>query len=136
MLNPAKKANSDNIRNNDCDSESRRTVHNNLNSLAKVCELWFEDGNTVFQAGLCLFRLHGSFLSARSGVFRDLFSSPNTQFPDFQRDFHARVNGCLLIKLTDTAEDAKIFFMAIYDSGSVILRTSFVSLTSSSLQLF
>lgn len=99
-------------------SDEPRIVQQDLNSITKVYELWFEDGNTVFQAGSSLFRLHGSFLSARSVVFRDLFLSPNAHLSDFKRDLH--ISGSLLIKVSDTAEEAKIFFMAIYDSGLVL----------------
>ncbi len=43
----------------------------------KVPELWFTDADVVFQAGAKLFRVHRSILSARSTVFKDMFSIPH-----------------------------------------------------------
>jgi hypothetical protein len=71
-------------------------------------ELWFDDGNHVIQAGGYQFRIHRSILSARSPVFRRLFSEPVPEGT-------TSIEGCPVTRLKDHGEYLKNFLMAIYD---------------------
>ena len=82
--------------------------------LHRVLELWFEDANVIFQAESSLFRVHKGILQARSSVFRDMFTLPQTTTESDLMD------GCIVIQLPDAAEDIRCFFLAIgYDASSV-----------------
>jgi hypothetical protein len=92
--------------------------------------LWFHDGNIILQAGFSLFKLHTSILGARSGVL-DKFLNWGQVSESSAATF---LEGCVLdgyrvVRLSDDGQDARYFFLAIYDSGSVL--TSFPSLDAS-----
>ena len=78
----------------------------------KVPELWFTDADVVFQAGAKLFRVHRSILSARSTVFKDMFSAPhpNSEKVVNEDDSYTHIN------LPDDAMDVQLFFLAIFDA--------------------
>lgn len=83
--------------------------------------LWFHDGNVILQAGFSLFKLHTSILGARSAVL-DKFLNWGQVSESSAATF---LEGCVLeghrvVKLADNGPDAKHFFLAIYDSGSVL----------------
>jgi len=80
--------------------------------LEKVKALWFDDADVVFQAGQKLFRVHRGILSARSSVFRDMFSIP--QAPAVSE---STFDGCTLIHLPDGEGDVQNFFLALFDSS-------------------
>ncbi|TFK32844.1 hypothetical protein BDQ12DRAFT_658652 [Crucibulum laeve] len=71
-------------------------------------DLYFEDGNIILQAEQTRFRLHKSIITARCPVFRDMLSFP-------QPAQNELIDGCVVVKLPDTANDAGLFFRAIYD---------------------
>ena len=79
-------------------------------TLTKAEGLWFEDADTVFQAGFKVFRVSRCILSARSRVFRDILAIPSTEPREVYED-------CTLICLPDSAEDVTLFFKAIFDSS-------------------
>jgi len=84
--------------------------------LHRVLELWFEDGNVIFQAESSLFRVHKGILQARSSVFGDMFAFPQTT-THTESDL---MDGCIVVQLPDAAEDIRYFFLAIgYDASSV-----------------
>ncbi|KDR69924.1 hypothetical protein GALMADRAFT_897108 [Galerina marginata CBS 339.88] len=83
--------------------------------LQKVMALWFDDADVVFQAGQKLFRVHRSILSARSAIFRDMFSMPPPAPENASSE--STVEGCTLIKLPDDAFDVYNFFLAIFDAS-------------------
>ncbi|EPQ53807.1 hypothetical protein GLOTRDRAFT_44887 [Gloeophyllum trabeum ATCC 11539] len=70
-------------------------------------ELWFEDGNVIFQAQRTFFRVHRGVLSANSSVFRDMFSFPQP----------ATVNIVPEVELHDTAKEVEHFFKTIFIAG-------------------
>jgi BTB/POZ domain len=71
--------------------------------------LWFDDGSIVLQAGTTQFRVHRSVLSANSAVFRDMFSVPQAAKGD------EVVEGCYVVRLSDSAEDWIYVLRAFYD---------------------
>lgn len=76
----------------------------------KVPELWFDDADVVFQAGAKLFRVYPGLLSARSPIFRDMFSVPPPPKNDSEVDY-------TLIHLQDDAMDVYYLFQAIFDAA-------------------
>ncbi|KAJ6500866.1 hypothetical protein C8R45DRAFT_1210563 [Mycena sanguinolenta] len=80
------------------------------NTPLRVEELWFADSGLVVQAEQSLFRVSGAVLAARSSVFKDMLAF--TQPPDAET-----IDGCPVVKLSDSAEDVTCFFRAIFDSS-------------------
>ncbi|KAJ6543027.1 hypothetical protein B0H19DRAFT_1000755 [Mycena capillaripes] len=78
--------------------------------IAKIKELWFEDGGVIVQAQNTLFRLSRGVLTARSPIFMDLFSIPQPADAE-------TMDGCPVVIIPDAAEDATVFFKAIFDSS-------------------
>ncbi|KAJ7718972.1 hypothetical protein DFH07DRAFT_859833 [Mycena maculata] len=78
-------------------------------NLARVEELWFDDGGTIIQAETCIFRVSRAILAARSLIFKDIFTAP--QSPPSES-----MDGCPIVRLTDSAADVTVFFKAIFDS--------------------
>jgi hypothetical protein len=90
----------------------------------RVQTLWFEDGNLIIKARLSLFRVYRGILAAQSVVFKDMLSFP-------QPSESETVEGCPVVVLQDSAEDALVFFRAIFDSGFVAFRVPMQKLTAS-----
>jgi len=87
--------------------------------------LWFYDGNIILQAGFSLFKLHTSILGTRSAVL-DGFLNWGQVSESSAATFS---EGCVLegyrvVKLADGGQDARYFFLSIYDSGSVLTPLS------------
>ncbi|KAJ7500456.1 hypothetical protein B0H11DRAFT_1855927 [Mycena galericulata] len=74
----------------------------------RIEKLWFEDGNIVIQAGNSQFRVYRGILAARSSVFQDMLSFP--QPPDSEL-----VEGCPLVRLTDSEMEVGVFLKALFD---------------------
>ncbi|KIY44225.1 hypothetical protein FISHEDRAFT_52460 [Fistulina hepatica ATCC 64428] len=72
-------------------------------------ELWFADGTMVFQAENTQFRLYSGLLAGKSAIFQDMLAFPQ---PTAGGEM---IEGCPLVRLQDSAEDATSFFKAIYD---------------------
>ncbi|TFK49217.1 hypothetical protein OE88DRAFT_1736862 [Heliocybe sulcata] len=70
-------------------------------------DLWFEDGNVVFQAQTTFFRVHRGVLAANSSVFKDMFSFPQP----------ANANVIPEVELHDTAKEVEHFFKTIFIAG-------------------
>lgn len=86
--------------------------------------LWFYDGTVVLQAGSSLFKLHNSILGARSAVFDDFLNWGQVSSSSIAFFSEGCVfEGYRIVKITDEGKDAKHFFRAIYDSGSVFIPT-------------
>ncbi|KZP23447.1 hypothetical protein FIBSPDRAFT_1042898 [Athelia psychrophila] len=75
-------------------------------------EVWFEDGNVVLQAERKQFKIHRGMLARTSSVFRDMFTLP--QPPISQED---TVEGCIVVQLSDSAEDLEIVLQALIERG-------------------
>ena len=77
--------------------------------LTRKPELWFDDGNVVFQAQNTVFRVHKSVLRRESAFFEDMFSLPQSTTLEETYD------GYPLIKVQDNAEDMAILLLVIFD---------------------
>ena len=88
-------------------------VHAGSNETTRTQDLWFHDGNLILQAENTIFRVYGGFLAARSSVFRDMFSFPPPE------EGNAKMDGCHIIALYDSAKDLAYFLRAIFDSRFV-----------------
>ncbi|KAJ6500867.1 hypothetical protein C8R45DRAFT_863706 [Mycena sanguinolenta] len=76
----------------------------------RVEELWFSDGSLVVQAGQSLFRVYCAILATRSSVFKDMFTFAQPSGAE-------TIDGCPVVRLSDSAEDVTCFFRAIFDSS-------------------
>jgi hypothetical protein len=73
-------------------------------------ELWFDDGSIILETqGLMQFRVHRSILSAHSQIFKDMLAVPQ---PPMSEDV---IEGCPVVRLTDSAEDWKHVLQALYE---------------------
>lgn len=75
----------------------------------RVQELWFSDGNLVIQAGNRRFRVYKALLAARSSVFADMLSLPQSEAAE-------TVEGSPFVRLQDSPADTTHFLRAIFDS--------------------
>jgi hypothetical protein len=75
---------------------------------ARSEEFWFHDGSIVLQVQSTLFRVHQSFLATHSEIFSDLFTVP-------QPDLSEAVDGCPIVRLSDSSDDFIHFLRALYD---------------------
>ncbi|KAJ7731818.1 hypothetical protein DFH07DRAFT_846989 [Mycena maculata] len=78
--------------------------------LSRVPELWFEDDNLILRAENTLFRVSKGVLAARSSVFRDMLSFPQTEGEE-------HIDGCPVVRLHDSVGDVTYFLRAIFDSS-------------------
>ncbi|KAJ7159354.1 hypothetical protein C8R43DRAFT_994508 [Mycena crocata] len=76
----------------------------------RVDSLWFEDGNIIIRAQTSLFRLSRGILMRQSPIFADMFVIP--QPPDAETMY-----SCPVAEIPDAAEDATVFFRALFDSS-------------------
>lgn len=88
-------------------------VHAGSDETTRTEDLWFHDGNLILKAENTLFRVYSGFLAARSSVFRDMFSFPPPE------EGNAKLDGCHIVVLYDSAEDLTYFLRAIFDSRYV-----------------
>ncbi|KAK7062388.1 BTB domain-containing protein [Favolaschia claudopus] len=83
--------------------------------LKRVEDLWFPDASLILRAENSLFRVHSSILAARSSVFRDMITFPQPRQPEGgEADM---VDGCIVVRLHDSATEVEVFFKAIFDSS-------------------
>ncbi|KZP13134.1 hypothetical protein FIBSPDRAFT_798094, partial [Athelia psychrophila] len=71
-------------------------------------DIWYEDGNVILQAGGTQFKVHRSILAENSTVFKDMFSFP--QPPSANQEL---LEGCQIVRLSDTAEEVRCILQAI-----------------------
>ncbi|KAJ7640108.1 hypothetical protein DFH06DRAFT_1216614 [Mycena polygramma] len=81
-----------------------------VTELVRADHLWFEDGGIIVKAQMTLFRLSRGVLVAQSPIFEDVFSLP--QPPDAET-----MDECAVVTIPDAAQDATVFFRAIFDSS-------------------
>ena len=72
---------------------------------------WFEDGNVVIVAQQTAFRVHRGVLSRHSETFSGLFTLPRPVGDAAQDD----IEGCPIIRITDSSHDLKHLLHALYD---------------------
>lgn len=80
-------------------------------------DIWFEDGNIVLEAGRKQFKVHRGILALHSSVFKDMLSVP--QPPSSDQD---SVDGCAVVRLSDSAEDLEIVLRALIKREYVLSR--------------
>ncbi|KAM5544059.1 hypothetical protein V8D89_002245 [Ganoderma adspersum] len=78
-------------------------------------EFWFDDGNIIVVAGDTAFKLYKGILSSVSPVFKDLFSMPQPNNPE-------TMDGCLVVRLNDSATELGHFFRLVTKPGFSLLR--------------
>ena len=72
--------------------------------------LWFSDGNIVLRAGTSLFKVYRGILCRESKLFQDIFTLPQ---PSTEPE--ETYEGCLMLKMHDSAQDLKLFLSTIFD---------------------
>ncbi|TBU27564.1 hypothetical protein BD311DRAFT_866075 [Dichomitus squalens] len=75
--------------------------------------LWFDDGGVVLIAEHTAFRVHASFLSRHSPVFKELFTVPPA--PNGER-----IGGCRVFHTSDSAEDLNYLLQLTYDAPCLL----------------
>ncbi|KAJ6480323.1 hypothetical protein C8R45DRAFT_1005190 [Mycena sanguinolenta] len=85
-------------------------------ALHRVPELWFEDDNLILRAENTLFRVSKGVLAARSSVFRDMLSFPQSRNSNGE-DEEDVIEGCPVVRLHDAPQDVTCFLRAIFDSS-------------------
>ena len=90
-------------------SESEHDDAQKLVKPVRHPDLWMDDGSIVIQAENSQFRIHRTTLSRHSPVFRDMFSIPQPT------DSDDTVDGCPIVRLSDSAEDVTHLLAALYD---------------------
>ncbi|KAF7294471.1 BTB domain-containing protein [Mycena kentingensis (nom. inval.)] len=91
--------------------------------LNKHDDLWFADGSIIMQAESTLFRVHKSYLSRHSVLFKDIFMLPQ---PPRSRSRSVgsevldsavleELESCPVVFLHDKAQDVTVFLRALYD---------------------
>lgn len=70
--------------------------------------MWLDDGNIILQAENMQFRVHRTVvLAMHSTVFQGMFGIPQPQG-------EPTVDGCLVVYLSDSAQDVEHFLNALY----------------------
>jgi len=78
------------------------TVDDNLHLVRSA--IWYDDGSIVIQAGSTQFRVHRSILCANSPVLKDMLPMEGEL-----------VEGCPILRLSDSAEDVAHLLKVLYD---------------------
>ncbi|KZP11449.1 hypothetical protein FIBSPDRAFT_871365 [Athelia psychrophila] len=90
------------------------TADSNENAATTPSDVWFKDGNVVLQAGGKAFKVHRGILSFHSTVFEGMFEIPQ---PSPEKE--TMVEGCPVVRLSDSALDVTIVLRALYQRGHV-----------------
>ena len=86
--------------------------------LARVPELWFEDGGVIIQAGSSLYRVFRGILTARSNVFNDMMKSCTIPSSTSRKNTETdTMDGVPFLRLQDDEKDVTHFLKAVFDSG-------------------
>jgi len=84
-------------------------MNTNENTVIHSTNFWFKDGSIVLQAETTQFRVHSTMLARHSSVFGDMFEIPQPA------EGEPRVEGCLLVHVSDSAEDIGHMLSSMYD---------------------
>ncbi|KAJ7465252.1 hypothetical protein FB451DRAFT_1263058 [Mycena latifolia] len=71
-------------------------------------EIWYDDGSVILQAESTQCRVHWTVLAQHSSIFNDMRGIP--QPPD-----EPRVEGCPIVRLSDSIQDVEHLLRAVYD---------------------
>ncbi|TCD61854.1 hypothetical protein EIP91_007823 [Steccherinum ochraceum] len=74
-------------------------------------EIWFEDGNLILVTQKVAFKVFRGIISQHSEIFRDMFDMPQPARQD-------KVDGCLMVNLSDSPEDLVCLLSALHNSAS------------------
>lgn len=87
--------------------------------------LWFESGNVVIATSKMLFKVYDGILAMHSGVFKDMFSLPQTpksgqqakmtMEQDGEAECVEELDGVPVVHIHDNPEEMEHFLSAIYD---------------------
>ena len=102
---------------NDPSSDARPPQCDPTSTFTRHSILWFSDGSIVLRAEQTLFRVHVSQLALHSSFFRTLFTLPqpySDKVPLTDIPSQYVPDGCLALRVYDTAEDVANFLTAIY----------------------
>lgn len=121
----------------DCRPDKRKRTSSpsiDENSVIVRSTVWYDDGSVVLQAECTQFRVHRTLLCQNSTIFTDMFSIPQPSQEE------SLVEGCPLVRLSDSAEEVETILRALYfhtyvcSFPAVPLRTfSFKGWTTNSL---
>lgn len=78
------------------------------NSVFVRSTVWYDDGSVVLQAECTQFRVHRTLLCQNSTIFTDMFSIPQPSQEE------SLVEGCPLVRLSDSAEEVETVLRALY----------------------
>lgn len=78
-------------------------------------DIWYHDGNVILQAGNTQFKVYQGALAEASSVFKDMFSFPQPPVADTEP-----VQGCPVVRVSDSAEELKIVLQAIFQLQCVL----------------
>ncbi|KAJ7169006.1 hypothetical protein C8R46DRAFT_243707 [Mycena filopes] len=76
-----------------------------------VEDLWFKDGTLVLFTEGCMFRVYGGLLAKQSSVFHNMLEFP-------QPDDAELIDGCPVVRVSDTDRDLSSFLSALFDYES------------------
>ncbi|OBZ75019.1 hypothetical protein A0H81_05172 [Grifola frondosa] len=94
-------------------SKKRRRVGTSkvdIDDVKRDEDLWFHDGSIVIVAGDTAFRVYQGLLMKQSEIFRDLFSMPQPVVVE-------TMDGCPVVKVSDSPKDMKYLLEAIHSLG-------------------
>lgn len=74
-------------------------------------QLWWEDGNIIVEAETTRFRVYKGHLATHSEFFNELFLVPQPPTPDQDE----LVEGCPVVRVSDTAEDWEYILQALLE---------------------
>ncbi|KAM5544046.1 hypothetical protein V8D89_002232 [Ganoderma adspersum] len=101
----------------ECSLTADAIMGDNVNSIKRDSEVWFEDGNVIVVAQDTAFRFHKSVVSLHSSVFRDLFSIPQPESL-MGEEVDEKFDGCPVVHVSDTSYDFRELLRAIYGGVS------------------
>ncbi|KAI0756282.1 hypothetical protein C8Q80DRAFT_1092427 [Daedaleopsis nitida] len=85
--------------------------------IKRDASLWFDDGNIIMIASQpeTAFRVHKSILARHSETLSSLFTLPQ---PAAGPGAMATMDGCAVVRMTDSSHDLKHLLQALYDGAS------------------
>lgn len=78
-------------------------------------DIWYDDGNVILQAENTQYKVYRGVLAQSSSVFRDMFS-----FPQPPASNMVTIEGCPVIRLSDSAEEVKYILQAIFEQKYMV----------------
>ncbi|KZV60030.1 hypothetical protein PENSPDRAFT_760206 [Peniophora sp. CONT] len=89
-----------------------------LSALVHDAKLWFSDGNIILACGNTGFCVHAGVLSLNCRVFKDMLASGTPSAGEVYE-------GIDVVRLTDDAEDMRLFLTPMYYQSAGLMRPNF-----------